>query len=193
MKLALNRSTIVVGVTLGLVLLVILYCVGHLWVLRQGYVSEIELIKPRTARLLGMLDSSDQIKEAHSEAAIILDEIAYPVLRDSAATAAAMQKEIRELMTDAGLSISGSQVLPRQAEQGFDRLTLDITAEGNTGALEQALAELESMRPVVFVKSVNIKPARVSRRRSRNREEPTIGDARKVTARFQLISLRLKN
>lgn len=193
MNMLANRARIVVGASLAMLLLVLLYCVGNLWALRQGYVEQIDAIAPRSARLLGMLESTEALAAADREAASILEEVAYPALRDAASTGAAIQKDVRELMIEAGMSISGSQVLPRQAEEGFDQITVEITAEGNTDALEQTLASLELMRPLVFVKSLNVKPARVSRRRSREPQALEVGDTRKVSARFKLISLRLKN
>lgn len=193
MKLSANRSTLVVGASVGLFAIVILYCVSSLWILRQGYSEKIDSIAPRTARLLGMLETEEQLDAADRKAASILDELAYPALRDAATTGAAMQKDVRELMMESGMSISGSQVLPRQADAGFDRLTLEVTADGNTEALEGTLAALELMRPLVLVSSLSVKPARAARRRS---NEPLIiasGDTRKMTVKFKLISLRLKN
>ena len=95
-------------------------------------------------------------------------------------------------MAAAGMSVSGSQIRPRQQEDGFDRLVLDVTAEGNIAALEQALLALEDMRPQVFVTALDLKPARVSRRRSRQSLVEPEGDIRHVTARFELVALRLK-
>lgn len=192
MKWLANRSLLVVGGTLGLVLLLLIYFAGNLWVIRQGYAQQIESITPRTARLLGILESAGELGAADIDAAEILDEVAYPAFKDAATTGAAMQKEVRELMIEAGMSIAGSQVLPRQAGQGFDRLTLEITAEGNTEALEQVLASLEVMRPLVFVRSLTVKPKRSARRRSRGADDMAVGDTRNVNARFQLVSLRLK-
>ncbi|MFK7974759.1 MAG: type II secretion system protein GspM [Halioglobus sp.] len=193
MKMAANRSTLVVGASVGLLAMLLLYCIGKLWVLRQGYVEQIEYIAPRTARLVGVLESEEQLIAADQKAATILEDISYPAFRDAATTGAAMQKDVRELMVEAGMSVTGSQVLPRQANAGFDRLTLEVTADGNTEALEQTLAALELMRPLVFVSSLSVKQTRVSRRRSRDSLPVTSGDTRKVTAKFKLISLRLKN
>jgi hypothetical protein len=103
-----------------------------------------------------------------------------------------MQRDVRELVTVAGLSVSGSQILPRQAHEGYERLVLDLTAEGNIDSLEQALEALEEMRPLVFVQSLSVKPARVSRRRTRQAEPEGEGDTRRLTARFKLTALRLK-
>lgn len=193
MKALANRAAVVVAASLAVLLLLVLYGVGNLWVLRQGYVEKIDAIAPRSARLLGMLESAEELRAAESKAAAILEEVAYPALRDAATTGAAMQKDIREVMIEAGMSISGSQLLPRQVEQGFDRLTIEITAEGNTEALEQTLASLELMRPLVFVQTLNVKPARVSRRRTQGAQPVSVGDSRKVAARFKLVALRLKS
>ena len=124
-----------------------------------------------------------------------LQSQAYTADRDSATTAAAMQQNIRELMITAGLSVSGSQILPARKDEGFDRLSLDISAEGNIDALDDALSGLEDMRPLVFVESVKIKPVR-SRPTRKRRGEPEVileGDPRKLTEQFHLFSLRLQD
>jgi general secretion pathway protein M len=188
-----DRSTIVVGSTLGILLLLVLYWVLHFWFLRQGFVEEIETIEPRTARVLGIMQSASQLEAASSAANNRLRELTYGADRDSAATAAAMQQEIRELMTDAGLSISGSQILPPRKFEGFDRLSLDITAEGNIEALDAALSALEALRPLVFVAAMKVNPERSTGRvRLRQAEAVVVGDPRKLTARLQLFSLRLQ-
>jgi hypothetical protein len=79
----------------------------------------------------------------------------------------------------------------------FDRLRLDITAEGNIEALDGALASLESLRPLVFVDSLKVTPIR-SRNQNRGRlqgveEDSGSEDPRRLTARLQLFSLRLKD
>jgi general secretion pathway protein M len=187
-----DRPTIVVGCSLGLIALFALYWVLHFWILRQDFVGEMEAIQPRTARLLGIMASFDQLEVASNEVSGVLRKLAYPASRDSATTAAAMQQNIRELMTGAGLSISGSQILPARGVDGLDRLSLDITAEGSVDALDEAFSSLGLMRPLVFVKSVTVKPLRIrSPGRSRETESTAGGDPRKLTARFQLFSLRL--
>lgn len=194
LKLKADRATIVVGSTLGLVALLALYWILQFWFLRSGFVAEIESIQPRTARLLGIVESFDQLAVASNGVGGVLQDLAYPADRDSATTAAAMQQDIRELMVDAGLSISGSQILPVRRVTGFDRLSLDITAEGNIDELDDAFSGLEELRPLVFVESVSVKPARVRRSRGRRAAEldnSSGDDPRKLIARFHLFSLRL--
>jgi general secretion pathway protein M len=192
MKLRFNtdRSSLVVGFSIGLALLLVIYCVVQCWSLRQSYVSEIEAIEPRTARLLGIMEKREDLESASREVLTQLQALTYPLGQDSATTAAGMQQEVRDLMSSAGLSISGSQILPTRLESGFEILGLDITAEGNTEVLDDALSGLQAMRPVVFVESVLIKPSRGRRRASENADE---GDPRRLTVRFRLLSLKLLN
>ncbi len=188
-----DRPTIVVGCTLGLVALLALYWILQFWLLRSGFAAEIESIQPRTARLLGIVESFDQLELASNGVGGVLRDLAYTADRDSATTAAAMQQDIRELMVDAGMSVSGSQILPVRKSAGFDRLSLDITAEGNIDELDEAFSRLNELRPLVFVESVNVKPVRARRnRRGAEGEDNASGDdPRKLTARFHLFSLRV--
>ena len=188
-----DRPTIVVGSTLGLVALLVLYAILQLWFLRSDFAAEIESIQPRTARLLGIAESSDRLELASDGADEALQDLAHPVDRDSPTTAAAMQRDIRELMVTAGLSVSGSQILPVRKSTGFDRLSLDITAQGNIDELDQTFADMKVLRPLVFVEFVDVKPVRVRRSRRANVVEANASedDPRKLTARFQLFSLRL--
>ena len=193
-----DRPTIVVGSSLGLVLVLALYLVFQFWFMRQDFVDEIEAIQPRTARLLGMVESFDQLQIASSAARTLLRKLVYPADQGSAVAAADLQRNVRDLLDDAGLSVSGSQILPQRESQAFDRLSLDITAEGNIDALDEALSGIELMSPLVFIESLKVQP---QRKRNRNRSrggqgqpEDTGGvDPRKLTARFQLFSLRLKD
>lgn len=189
-----DRPTVVVGGTLLLLFLLVSYCFFHFWMLRQSYGEQIESMQPRTARLLGISDSYKQLQDADAQARRSLLELAYPSSKDTPTTAADMQQSVRELMVGAGLSVSRSQILPARKADGLDLLSLDISALGNIDALDEALSRLELMRPLVLVESLLIKPAR-DRRRSRRREpEPedmVAEDQRKLTVRFELISLRL--
>ncbi len=188
-----DRPTIAVGVTLGLVLLLAFYWMLQFWLLRSDFGAEIESIQPRTARLLGIAESVDQLRLASSGAEAILQDFTYSADRDSPTTAAAMQRDTRELLVNAGLSVSGSQILPARKSADFDRLSLDITAQGNIDELDQAFAGIQALRPLVFVESVDLKPVRARRSRRAKVEEDGAaeGDPRKLTARFQLFSLRL--
>jgi Type II secretion system (T2SS), protein M subtype b len=197
MGLRMDRTTIVVGGSVGLLLILVLYWLLQFWFMRQEFAEEIAMIEPKTSRLLGIMQSAEALAAASDTAQGRLRELTYPSDLDAAATAAAMQQNIRELMMGAGMSISGSQILPQLQSSDFDRLRLDITAEGNIEALDGALASLESLRPLVFVDSLKVTPIR-SRNQNRGRlqgveEDSGSEDPRRLTARLQLFSLRLKD
>ena len=194
MKLPLqaDRSTIVVGVSLTLVALVFLYVLLLIWSMRQEFAAEIDAVAPHTARLLGMLESYQSLQAASGVAGEMLRDVAYPAGRDSASVAAALQQDVRALMRDAGLTVTGSQILATRRAEGYDRLTLDLSVEGNIDALDTALAELELMRPLLFVESLKVKPERMRSSRSRRQQAPEEGDPRRLAARFNLFALRLQ-
>lgn len=187
----LDRPHLVVGLTVGAVLLACLYAIVQFWLLRAAYVDEIDSIRPRTARLLGIEQSAEALARAGARAESLLEEVAYAGGSDSAANAATMQQEIRELMTSAGMSIATSQILPPQQEDGYERLRLDITVEGNVNQLDRALEELAAARPLVFIEAARVKhfhgAGSASYRRHVQSGNPE--DPRKLTARFELFSL----
>lgn len=186
-----NRASIVVGASLLTLVILMLFMVSGLWSLRQQYAEEIESVTPRTARMSGFIQSVSQLEEAASRVDQVLEGTAYPNVRDSDTTAASMQQEIREVMATSGLSVSGSQIFPPQAVNGFEQLILDITVTGNINSLDEAIASIGALRPIVIVESMSIKllPARRSRK-SQESEFPT-EDQRGLTVGFRLLSLRL--
>ena len=191
-ELKADRPTIVVGTSMGLVLLVLLWALLYFWSLRQDFVREIEAIEPRTSRLLGMMQSAEQLETTSGEARGVLRDLVLPAGRDSASVAASLQQDVREVMTDAGLSVTGSQILPTRRAEGYDRLILDLKVEGNVDSMDEALAELELLRPMVFIESVKIKPSRSrTSRRRKQQQQQSVDDPRKVNAQFKLFALRL--
>lgn len=185
-----GRPTIVVGSCVVLVLVMLLAGILYFLSLRASYVHEIDSITPRTARLLGILESADALEVASSAAESTLRDLAFPPGRDSAAVAASLQQEVREVMTEAGMSVTGSQILATRLGEGYDRITLDISADGNIDALDESLAALELMRPLLFVESLKIRPART--RRGAAEASADSGDPRQLNARFQVFALKVQ-
>lgn len=186
-----DRTTVVVGLSLSCVVILVLIVIGDFWFMHQEYAKDIENITPRTARLSGFIQSEKQLAVAASKVEGTLATLAYPSTSDGALTAASMQQEIREVMASAGLSVSGSQILPSREVEGFERLNLNITVVGNIGSVDEAISNMRELRPLVLVKSMNIKPLRVRNSRKGKEAAPPLEDPRKITVRFHLLSLRL--
>lgn len=184
----LNRTNLVVGVTLAAIAVLLLMVLSSLWNMRAEYSAEIERLEPQIARLQGIAQSHEQLQMANEMLDVMVSELAYPATGDNAIVAAAMQQRIRQLMSGAGFTIAGSQILPASREGNLQLLRLDLTVTGNVDALDTALLELRELRPVVIVESVELKPARASRQVGRGK---TRQDPRNINGRFKFISLRV--
>ncbi|MCK9564302.1 MAG: type II secretion system protein M, partial [Bacteroidales bacterium] len=63
----------------------------------------------------------------------------------------------------AGLSVSGSQVLPAVPMQGLEEIRVTLTASGSSEAFDQALLALQEARPLLLVRKLELSPARARR------------------------------
>lgn len=176
-----RKSALIVGFSLLLPVLFVLYLLTDFWVLRQGYQEEIERLGPRIARMQGLIDAEDQLRISAGRLGSQVSSLVYPPTQDSAAVSAALQKDIRQIMTSAGLTVTNSRILPLVQEESFDRIGLSLAVSGRLDALDAALLEMAAYTPVLLIESLDIKP----RSRARNRTSEQI-----VTASMQLLTLR---
>ena len=186
--LKVNRMALSVGLVAGSLALLAIYAVVHFWLLRQEYAEAIGDLVPRTARLQGIVESEEQLVAAAAAVDDALAELAWPLDKDAAMTAASMQQLVRDAIANAGLSVSGSQILPAQPGSGFERLVLDVTASGNIESLDEAIVNLKELRPMVLIESATIKPVRA---RTRLGQAGNSEDERLLSVRMRLVSLRL--
>ena len=178
-----QRSAIICGLTAILPLLVYLNMLFGVLGLRAEYVNDIDRLQPRIARLQGVKSVEAQLTESAGGVQQQMGRLVYPATADHASVAAALQKDIRQLMTQAGLSVSNSQVLPVREEEKFDFIGLKLTVSGDIAALDETLARLAEFTPLVIVESLEAWPTR----QRRNKGEP---EAQVVTASVRLVSLR---
>jgi general secretion pathway protein M len=178
-----QRSAAIVGITLVLPLLLLLYLVGDFLAVRQGYQQEIERLEPRIARLKGLTESEQRLAQSADRLGSRLRDLAYPVSLDRATVSATLQNNVREIVATAGLSVTNSQVLPVREEEGFDRIGVKLTVSGDVAALDAALMELSTYVPLLLIESIEIWPERQSRRS----DTPP---PQRLTASLQLLSLR---
>ncbi len=178
-----RKSAVIVGLTLLLPLLLVLYIIADFWLARQGYQAEIDQLEPRLARMSGLLESEEQLLVSVARLDSQVVNLVYPPTGDSAAVAAALQKNIREIMTEAGLSVSNSRILPVVLEENFDRIGLSLTVSGGLDALDEALLQMASYTPLLLIESMDIKAKRMTRSRDKNGQQI-------ITASIQLLTLR---
>ncbi len=116
----------------------------------------LEQLEPRFARLLGLRASADKMDAELNLLGQRMSQFVYPMEMDATQAGNEAQQRVRSVLTTAGLTVVSSQVLPTKVEQGFERISLSVRAEGELIHLQAALAVLPSLTPVVLVDGINI-------------------------------------
>ena len=178
-----SASVVVVAVSLLVPLFLVLYLALDFWLMRAGYQSEIDRLQPRVSRMLGLLESEQQLQVAADRLTTQVASLVYPASEDPATISAALQKNIRQIMTTAGLSVTNSRILPLSQDEQFARVGLVLTVTGGLDALDAALLELSDYTPLLLIDSLDIKP----RGRTRSRDGNGV---QSMTATLQLLTLR---
>ena len=178
-----QRVALVVGLTLLPLLLLYLNGLSSLLGMRGEYQSEIDRQAPRIARLQGLIDHQAQLQQS----AQLIDrksaKLVYPVDEDRAAVAARLQKDVRQILVEAGLSVSNSQVLPVREAETFDYIGLKLTVTGTIDSLDAALVGLAGYTPLLLVDSLEVWPNRTRAKKG----EP---ERQSLSASLQILSLR---
>ena len=154
------RAWGVASITLGSVMLVLILVLGALWQAYHDYSGQIESLEPRIARLIGITQSHGQLLDANLQINTQLEELMYPATQDTTATGTTLQQVVRNVVQTAGMEVAGSQILPSRAEGSLEFVSLNLTLNGDLPSLEALLFGLPSVRPLVFVDSMVVQPAR---------------------------------
>lgn len=176
-----RRSALWVGATLLVPLYLFFSALGGLLAWRSDIVDNVDAIEPRIARLQGLIDNQDAMREALEAVAEAVSGSIYPASSDAQTVAAALQAEARQMLSETGMEVANSQVLPVRQREQFDYVAVKLVATGTLEQLEAGLAELSSLRPVVLIESFDAAP-----KRSR-RDDPS---SQTLTVSMQLLSLR---
>lgn len=179
-----RRDAAVILATLALPAILVLMLVLNLFSMRGEYQSEIDFLEPRIARLIGLREQEEVLAKAAGRVDSEVFSLVYPATDDRASVAATLQKNVRDIFSATGMTITNSQMLPAEQEDGLEHITVKITATGTLDALDAALSEVASYRPLLMVESMEAYPMRgVS---ARGQREP-----QHVTANIQILALRL--
>ena len=177
-----RRSAILVGVSLLVPAYLFLLVLGKTLTVRAGYQDQIDSIEPRIARMQGLVEKEDALRDALSGVQNVMNDHIYPQSSDAAAVSASLQAEARRILGQSGMEVTNSQVLPVRKRDTFDYVSVKVVARGELEQLDQSLAELARFRPVIFIESFDAFPNR--KRRTADDEEQTL------TVTMQLLSLR---
>ena len=178
-----QRSAWIIGLTLLIPVILYLNILFGLLGLRQDYQADIERLEPRIARLQGLIEYEDQLRDSASKVDRQVVNLVYPAITDRATVSATLQTNIRRILVEAGLTVTNSQVLPVREEELFDYIGLKLTVTGSVASLDAAMIAIAGYRPLLLAESLDVWPTRVNRRK---------GDAKvqAISATLQLLSLR---
>jgi general secretion pathway protein M len=176
-----RRSAWICGLTLCVPLFLYFNTLFGLLGLRYIYQSDIENLIPRIARLQGLIGHESQLSDASAQGGEEVAKLVYPASGDAATVSAGLQTSVRQILVDAGLTVSNSQVLPVREKENLDYISIRLTVEGDLPGLDAALAGIAEFRPLLLVESLEMKPVRAG---SKNDESQLI------TATLQLLSFR---
>lgn len=178
-----KRSAWIIGLTLLVPMIFYLNIVFGLVGLRGDYQSRVEALEPRVARLLGLIENEELLRAATGEVDKRVINLVYPATQDRATVSANLQKDLRQILVDAGLSVTNSQVLQVREREVFDYISVKMTVTGDLSGLDAALVSMGEYLPLVLVESMDVWPRRATRR---------VVDAadQTITATLQLLSLR---
>lgn len=177
-----RRSAWICALTLLIPLLLYFYTLLGLLGVRHAYQSDIDNLIPRIARLQGLIGHESQLSEASAQSSGEVAKLVYPASGDRATVSAGLQTSVRQILADAGLTVSNSQVLPVREKENLDYISIRLTVEGDMSGLDAALAGIAEFRPLLLVESLEMRPVR-----SANKND----ESQFLTATLQLLSLRV--
>ncbi|RLA43453.1 MAG: hypothetical protein DRR04_10295 [Gammaproteobacteria bacterium] len=178
-----QRSAWIIGLTLLIPVLLYINLLISLQGMRQDYQSQIDGLEPRIARMQGLIEHQEPLGEAAGSVDKQVMNLVYAATAERATVSAALQTDVRQILVDAGLSVTNSQVLPVREEEVFDYIGVKLTVTGSIDALDAGLVALASYRPQVLVESLDVWSTRTSRRK-------VAVPAQTISATLQLLSLR---
>ena len=153
-----RRAALLIALTLVLPLLLYLKLLFGALSLGFDYAAQRERMEPRAARLEGLVQQESLVSERRDAAREALARLVYPGTEDAPTLAAALQTEVRRIFSDAGLTITNSQVLPARAGDDFDRVAVKLTVSGSLPALDAALSGIAAVRPQLLIESLDVYP-----------------------------------
>ncbi|WP_278534826.1 type II secretion system protein GspM [Delftia acidovorans] len=160
MKIAMSVTLVRQLALLGAIVLLVAVPVGvgGWWVhgRHQAAQEALDTINPRYARLLGMRDQEDEIRQALAQVAEIKAKHIYPGELDATQTGNGLQQKLRSMLDGAGLSVVSSQVKPVAEDGAYERISVAMTAEGEWPAIQLALVALKDISPTVWLDDLEI-------------------------------------
>ena len=145
-----RRSALLVGITLAVPAYLFLLVLGQTLSVRAGYQDQIDTIEPRIARMQGLVEKEEALREALSGVNNVMNDHIYLETTDAAAVSASLQAEARRILGQSGMEVTNSQVLPVRKRDTFDYVSVKVVARGGTGSAGSKPRGLGAISPGHF-------------------------------------------
>lgn len=116
-------------------------------------------IDPRYARISGLLQKQEQIAQTGKALDASLAQYVYPPDGDASQIGNQVLQKVRDLASAQGLRVTSSQSQPPKEDNdhpGLDRIVINLRIEGDWNALQELLAGLTRLTPVIYQNSVQL-------------------------------------
>ena len=187
-QLPVQARSVLIGA--GLVVMVLtLLALGNILGWWMSSVSEISATKPRISRLLGYIEAAPRITDALADVNVALSELAIEDTGDSGRGGALLQQQLRQLASEAGLTVGGSEVKEPEALDALVKLNATLELTGGPDDFDAFLERLYLGVPALFPEGMKIE---AMRRINRRRNPRTLsGTEDHVMAKVDVAAFRL--
>jgi hypothetical protein len=187
-QLPVQARSVLIGA--GLVVMVLtLLALGNFFGWWMSNVSEISATKPRISRLLGYIEAAPRITDALADVNVALSELAIEDTGDSGRGGALLQQQLRQLASEAGLTVVGSEVKEPEALDALVKLNATLELTGGPDDFDAFLERLYLGVPALFPEGMKIE---AMRRINRRRNPRTLsGTEDHVMAKVDVAAFRL--
>ncbi len=173
-----QRRALALILLLVVVLLVVRMILMPIWSTYTGnreaiirYQDDIVRYSRLSSQVGALRSAVEELQQSDDLARYVLGQESEPL------AAAALQQRIKAVVTDSGGTLTSTQVLPTESEQGFKRVVLNVRMAASTDALQRILYELEIGLPYLIVDDLVILSRR-ARKRNRATTEVDLLDVR---------------
>ena len=189
-QLPAQARAVLIGAALMLITLTLL-ALGNIFGWWMSNVSDISATKPRISRLLGYIEAAPSITAALEEVYAALSELAIDDTGDTGRGAALLQQQLRQLASEAGLTVVGSEVKEPEALDALVKLNATLQLTGGPDDLDAFFEGLYFADPALFPEGMKIE---AMRRINRSRHPSTLsGTEDHVMARVDIAAFRLSD
>ena len=187
-QLPAQARSVLIGAALIVITLTLL-ALGNIFGWWMSNVYDISATKPRISRLLGYIEAAPNIRDTLAEVDTALSELAIEDTGDTGRGGALLQQQLRQLASEAGLTVVGSEVKEPEALEALVKLNATLQLTGGPDNFDVFFEGLYFADPALFPEGMKIE---AMRRINRSRHPSTLsGTEDHVIARVDIAAFRL--